>query len=228
MKIIILAAGLGKRLGKNNPKALVELSNGNTILDYQLENIKKITNIENIIVVTGFKHELIKGKYPSIKQVANYEYETTNTAKSLLIGLTNLDEEILFINGDVIFHPDILKKIIANSSNNLISVNNYKVGEEEIKYNLDQNNNIKHLSKTVSDPKGEAVGINFIKKEFLYSFREYLSNCKKQDYFEKAIETAIADGAIFKPMDVGNLFCCEVDFIEDLKNVNNFIKNQYV
>ena len=225
MKIIILAAGLGRRLNKNIPKALVKLINGNTILDYQLEYINKITSIDNVVIVTGFKHKKIKEMYPSIHQVINYEYETTNTAKSLLKGISQIDEEIIFINGDVVFHPDILNKIILNKSHNMISVNNSKVGEEEIKYILDGNNNIKNLSKSVINSLGEAVGINYITREFIDRFKGYLEKCNDQDYFEKAIENAISEGAIFKPLNIGDLFCCEIDFLEDLEVANNYIKN---
>jgi len=228
MKIIILAAGFGKRLGKNIPKALVELINGNTILDYQLKNIQKITELENVVIVTGYKQELIKERYLSITQVINEEYPTTNTAKSLLNGIRMINEDIIFMNGDVIFHPDILKIMISNNHTNKIAVNNFNVGDEEIKYDLDHDNNIKNLSKTVSDPLGEAVGINYIKKEFIDSFKNNLVKCDKQDYFEKAIEISISQGIIFKPMNIESLFCCEVDFKEDLEKVNNYINNNYV
>ncbi|MBC7318867.1 NTP transferase domain-containing protein, partial [Candidatus Bipolaricaulota bacterium] len=54
MKVVILAAGVGSRLGHGLPKALVKLCDNKTILDHQLENLKSV-GLENIRVVVGYK-----------------------------------------------------------------------------------------------------------------------------------------------------------------------------
>ena len=40
-QIVILAAGLGSRLGRSLPKALTELSDGRTIMQQQFDNIRR-------------------------------------------------------------------------------------------------------------------------------------------------------------------------------------------
>jgi len=224
MKIIILAAGLGKRLGKDLPKSLVKLSNGKTILEHQLENIREITTTDSVVVVTGYRNEDIKNIFPDLKQITNTRFSETNTSKSLLIGLSDYDDDIIFMNGDIVFDPDILKLIQDHRSRNLICVNNLEVGEEEIKYSLDDDNYIDEISKSVAKPMGEAVGINFIKKEYLENFRKSLSICDDNDYFEKGIENSIESGVIFSPLDIGNKFCVEIDFEEDLKKANEYLE----
>ena len=62
MKVIILNAGMGKRLGyltKNNPKCLIKINDKDTILDYQLKNLIK-SKLKEIIVLTGYFEEKIK------------------------------------------------------------------------------------------------------------------------------------------------------------------------
>ena len=227
MKIIILAAGLGKRLGKNLPKSLVKLSNGKSILEHQLDNIGKIMSTGNVLVITGYKNNIIKSSFPHINQVNNTRFDKTNTSKSLLIGLSKLNEDIIFMNGDIVFDPDILKLILENRSNNLICVNRLKVGDEEVKYSLDKDNYINEISKSVTVPSGEAVGINFIKKEYLDNFRQSLVICSDHDYFEKAIENSIKRGVKFAPLDIKNRFCIEIDFKEDLQTADKYLEGKH-
>jgi len=221
IKIIILAAGTGSRLGHGIPKAMVELDNSTTIMDQQLENIKKATGTENIRVVLGYKGSLIEEKHPELEYLYNPRYRETNTSKSLLIGLEDLDEDVIWMNGDVVFDPEILRTLHQKKGNH-ICVDNKRVGEEEVKYNLTDDGYIKELSKTVQNPLGEAVGINRVSRETLPVLREALNECHDQDYFERGVEIIIERGERFKPLNIGNMFCIEVDFPEDLETARKY------
>ena len=66
MKIVILAAGIGSRLGNPLPKPLTTLKSGKTIMQQQIENLTKHFDIDNINIVVGFKKELIMESFPDI------------------------------------------------------------------------------------------------------------------------------------------------------------------
>lgn len=220
MKVIILAAGVGSRLGLNTPKALVKLDDNISILDSQLSAFGKYFDQADILVVIGFKKELIMEQYPNLKLINNEKYETTNTSKSLLRGLEMIDinEDAIYINGDVVFDPSINELILNNRDRNLICVNNARVSEEEVKYSLGKDNTINYLSKTVNDPLGEAVGINYLNHRYINEFKKCLQSCSDNDYHEKAVELAIEKGIKFYPANIGKRLCIEVDFEQDLKN----------
>lgn len=227
IKAIILAAGVGSRLGENLPKALVKIEEHKTILDQQLENLKKIVKLEDIVVVVGFKKDLIMKKHPDLSFVYNKDYMKTNTSKSLLLAFEKINnDDVLWLNGDIVFESVILKFIIENNSENLICVNNSRVSEEEVKYALNREGYIQEISKTVEDALGEAVGINFIRKENIKQFISDLKNCENTDYFEKGVEFAIERGVKFLPIDIKDNFCTEVDFQEDLKKVRRFVQGE--
>lgn len=227
IKVIILAAGIGSRLGENLPKAMVKIGEKQTILDSQLENLKKVVELDDIIIVTGFKKDLIEETYPNLTFVCNENYKNTNTSKSLLVALKELEKnDVLWLNGDVVFEYNILEKLLKNENENMVGVNNYHVSEEEVKYLVDNEGYIKNISKEVKNGLGEAVGINFVKKEDLKLLISCLERCENQDYFEKGIEFAIEKGAKFLPIDIKDNFCTEVDFQEDLKKVKNFISRR--
>jgi CDP-glycerol glycerophosphotransferase len=77
------------------------------------------------------------------------------------------------------------------------------------------------LSKTVVGGLGEAVGINYVSSEDKAALIAHLDACGDQDYFERAIETAIElDGLRFRPLDISAFSAVEVDFERDLERAN--------
>ncbi len=224
MKIVILAAGIGSRLGNPLPKPLTTLKSGKTIMQQQIENLTKFFDIDNINIVVGFKKELIMEGFPDITFIYNQVYDQTNTSKSLLKALKkNHRESVLWLNGDVVFDSEIINllmpSILANKS--FVCVNNSKVGEEEVKYTLDNKGFIKELSKKVVNASGEAVGINFISSKDISTFITRLEECKDNDYFERGMEIAIEkDGLKVQAIDISKFRCMEIDFQEDLDNAN--------
>jgi choline kinase len=220
MQTIILAAGRGSRLGRDVPKAVLEIAKNTTILDMQLRNLSTISSIEELVVVVGFRSELITQKYSDLSFVYNNRYDRTNTATSLLLALEKTNEDdILWLNGDVVFDGNILRLIQKNSDHNLIFVKRGYCGAEEIKYSVDRGGAILKISKNVCNGLGEAVGINFIKKQDLPTFIACLTECTPADFFERAVELAIERGVSFLPVDIGDDFCTEIDFEEDLQKV---------
>ena len=91
MKAIILAAGIGSRLGNSNPKPLTKLKNDETILNRQVMYLSDYIGEDNIIVVVGYKNDLIMEAFPNLLYVYNNFYDTTNTSKSLLKALKKIE-----------------------------------------------------------------------------------------------------------------------------------------
>jgi len=226
MKIIILAAGIGSRLGNPFPKPLTPLKNGKSIMQMQTENISSKYSIDDINVVVGFKKDLIMERFPELTYVYNPFFDITNTSKSLLQALKKQrNTSVLWFNGDVVFDEKILDilnpHIEANTS--FVAVNTSKVAEEEVKYTL-KDGFINELSKTVKNGLGEAVGINFISSNDIQNFIERLKECDDNDYFERGLELAIEkDNLKVKAVDISEYNCMEIDFAEDLENVNNML-----
>ena len=220
MKFVILAAGKGTRLGMSHPKPLTKLKTGETILQRQIDFLSEYVDKKDIIIVVGYKKELIMNKFPDCTFIFNPNYEKTNTAKSLLCALNkNFDSDIIWINGDVVFDSKVLIPIL-NSKKSCMLVNTEKVSEEEIKYNLNNEGTIKQVSKDIKDGIGEAVGINKITKNYIKNYIEALKKCSDQDYFEYGIELLIQNNIPIYPIDISSILCMEIDFKEDLELIN--------
>ena len=65
MKAVILAAGVGSRLGRPFPKSLSLLPDGERILGRQIRIFQQF-GINEIFVVVGFKKELIMEEFPQV------------------------------------------------------------------------------------------------------------------------------------------------------------------
>ena len=187
MEAIILAAGMGTRLGSLIPKPLTSLVNEKTILDYQIQNLVQKPQINNIYLVIGYKKEIIMEKFPNLLFVYNNAYARTNTAKSLLAALSKIEDDVIWMNGDVFFEPEILELLLESKASACL-VDQKKCGAEEIKYKLNGDGFIHQLSKSVKNAKGEALGINVIRQPDLKEFRDELAKVGETDYFEKALE----------------------------------------
>lgn len=227
-QVVILAAGMGTRLGKPWPKPLTPLADGRSIMQQQLENVSKVFGKDaRVSIVVGFKLEMIMEAHPDATFVYNENYDQTNTSKSLLKALRASHEGgVLWLNGDVVFDHRVLERVKERITNekSFVCVNTSSVGEEEVKYTVDSKGFIKELSKKVEGALGEAVGINFISKSHKSEVIKYLDECADNDYFERGLELAIEKTGIdIEPVDISDLFAVEVDFQADLDRANSQI-----
>ena len=223
MKAIILAAGSGKRLGSQGPKCMLKLPTGKTIIQNQIEALRE-NGIKEIVVVVGFKKELIMEQNPSVSYVYNPYYHVTNTSKSLMLALECIEQaDIVWLNGDIYLEPELISRVLSASGNN-VAVNTHHCGQEEVKYRTDNRGAISEISKEVWPCDGECVGVNTISRGCFADFLEGLRRCEQQDYFEKAIEMVIAQGMEFRPIDISDLNCVEIDFLRDFKKANGFFE----
>jgi len=213
MKAVILAAGVGSRLGNPFPKSLSTLPSGERILGRQIRILREL-GLREIHVVVGFKKTLIMEEYPQALFRYNRIYYLTNTSKSLLSAIRDLDDDILWTNGDVVFDPEVIKRLLAVKGN-AVAVDRKNCGEEEVKYRTDENGMITVISKQVEEAEGEAVGVNLVSRESLPALIEALEACEDDDYFEKGLEVLV-DKTPYKAIDISNHRCIEVDFEVDL------------
>ena len=229
IQVVILAAGMGTRLGKPWPKPLTQLSDGRSIMQQQMENVQAVFGDKaRVTVVVGFKLEMIMEAHPTASFVYNEVYDQTNTSKSLLRALRASQESgVLWLNGDVVFDHKVLERIADRiaADKSFVCVNTSATADEEVKYTVDAQGYIKELSKSVKGALGEAVGINFISSHEKADVITQLDACGEQDYFERGLELAIEKhGLQMEPIDISDLFAVEVDFQDDLDRANKGLK----
>ena len=137
MKAIILAAGVGSRLGdiiKTTPKCLIKICS-KVIAEYQIEALTA-NNITDISIVIGYQAEKIKTalKNKKVKLYLNKDYDNTGMLESLFCAKEELNDDVTILYGDVIFKEDLIRRLIEDKSDFCLVVDKGK----EISYEAEQ------------------------------------------------------------------------------------------
>ena len=225
MYAVILAAGMGTRLGKNTSKSLIEIGDGLTLIGNQIRILSRLLSPYRIMLVLGYQAMDLIATYPNLMYVYNERYASTNTAKSLLCALRKLDGNVLWTNADVYCEEQTFRRVINTHTEwSRALVNHEKTTEEEIKYTLNGDGSIAQLSKQVQSPLGESLGIQIVHEKDLEQLRQGLEIVGDNDYFEKALEIATLSRKIrLMPVDVADGYCREVDYPEDIDAVRAYV-----
>ncbi len=230
MKAIILAAGMGSRLGHITdkiPKALINLDE-KPLLAYSID-ILLSNDIEDIIIVTGYKaykiREFVKRNYPkiSVNFIHNSKYDETNNIYSLYLAIRNLEEPYYILNSDIVYHPDIFRLLKdCNKENLTITVDiRENLSKEDMKVVI-EGDRVKKISKEIDpdEAHGEYIGITKVPEKSVSEFRNALNETMtihgKGVFYEHAFQRLIDKGGIVNYSPTKNLPWAEIDTFEDL------------
>jgi choline kinase len=242
MKIIILAAGKGERLyplTKNTPKPLIDLGDGETLLEKQLKSLSESKVIHEVVIVIGYLCEQVESKLKNfktdlkIKTVYNPFYNMSNNLITLWLSKYEMDEDFLITNGDNLFTSDVVYNLVNNTNDGIFVTICYRdnIGEDDMKVKLDENKKILRVSKEIKDGDAESVGLVKVKGE---KYRKIYQNVLEQlardkKYLNKFwLETfnVLADkGVEVHSFEINKDKWREVDFHFDLKDLKELIKN---
>ena len=151
MQAIILAAGMGKRLGaytKDNTKAMLSV-NGERLIDRMLGALCG-RHLTKVVIVVGYKGaELmahIGGRYEGrlvIEYIQNPIYDKTNNIYSLYLAKDRLSEDdTLLLESDLIFEGGALDLILNHPDANLALVAKYENWMDGTMVEIDKDRNI--------------------------------------------------------------------------------------
>lgn len=113
--VVISCAGIGSRLGLGLTKALVQI-NGNSLISWQLKLFK---DVKDVRIVIGFQGgeiiEEVRKYRDDVIFCYNHRYFETKTGASYYLGARHANHETLEWDGDLLVHPDDVKKLLATS-----------------------------------------------------------------------------------------------------------------
>lgn len=224
MQAIIMAAGFGSRIApitNNLPKSFLEI-NGEKLIERAIRLLRE-RNISDITVVTGYKSEEFHNLLDdNIKFIHNPLYFCTNVLSSFACGMSNLNDDFIFIHADTIFDETILDDLMVSDGADIILPVDFKrCVEEEMKViTKDGNVHTIHKSIDLEKAEGEFIGIAKVNKVMLNSLKsavleELKEKSNHQDYFEAALQNLIDSNVLIKTIATSSRNWIEIDFPED-------------
>jgi choline kinase len=242
MKIIILAAGKGERLyplTKNTPKPLIDLGDGETLLEKQLRSLSESQVIDEVIIVIGYLYEQVESKLKNFKTnlkintLYNPFYEMSNNLITLWLSKYEMDQDFIITNGDNLFAADVVRDLVNKTNDGIYVTICYRdnIGEEDMKVILDENKKVLKVSKEIKESNTESIGLVKVQGEkYRKIYQEVLEQlARDKNYINKFwLETfnILADkGVEIHSFEIDKNKWREVDFHFDLKNLKELIKD---
>lgn len=231
---LILAGGRGTRLRPHTeeiPKPLLEINN-KAILSYQLDMLSSL-NVSPIVIVTGFlAHKIedyVQAHYPDLKVIFanNAQFEDSRPAFGVISALPHLDDDVLYLNGDVHCDLKVLSDVINSAHESATAIQKAPWDEEQVNVVLDPDMNIRHIGKNITeaDNYGEFIGITKLSKEFVEEIKKTVDD-EGAETFRYSFAVDLINHVInirkkrLFAVDVTASKAIEVDTAEDLARAN--------
>lgn len=236
MQAVILAAGMGKRLGeltRGNTKCMIEVG-GETLISRLLRQLDKHA-LSKIILVVGYKAQELKDYLATlqvqtpIEFVENTVYDKTNNIYSLYLAKDYLTtEDTLLFESDLIMEDAVISKLIEHPYPDLALVDKYESWMDGTVVTLDEENRIQRFIPN-SQFKYEEIP-SYYKTVNVYKFSQqfsanmyvpfleaYCTALGKNEYYEQVLRViTILDNSGMRALPLTGGQWYEIDDIQDL------------
>lgn len=237
MQAVILAAGMGRRLGdltKDNTKCMVKV-NGVALIDRLLGQLSAL-ELNRVVIVVGYEGDKliahIGDRYAgrlNIEYIVNPIYDRTNNIYSLALTKDKLQEDdTLLIESDLIFDDKMFSLILGNPYPNLALVAKYQTWMDGTMVRIDEDNNVVNfITKSAFkysdvDYYYKTVNIYKFSREFLVQkyipfLDAYCAALGNNEYYEQVLRViCMLDNSELKALPISGEKWYEIDDVQDL------------
>ena len=236
MQAIILAAGMGKRLGEythDNTKCMLEV-NGVKLIDRALSCLHDLS-ISRVILVVGYKGQHVKDyvgneyKGTPVLYVDNPVYDKTNNIYSLYLAKDYLlEEDTILLESDLIYEMAVVRKLIEDDYPNIALVDKYESWMDGTVVTIDEDSRItrfidknhfkfdeiKRYYKTVNIYK---FSKSFSEKYYVPFLSAYSTALGNNEYYEQVLRVILhLYDAPLKALPLTGETWYEIDDVQDL------------
>lgn len=237
MKAIILSAGQGRRLlpiTADHPKCAVPVA-GAPILAWQLREISRCPEIDEVVVITGYatdKAEGIISSFPAstlkIRSRYNPFFAYSDNLATCWIARHEMDRPFLLINGDTLFRAEIVQRLLQADAQTPITLTvsrKASYDDDDMKVIL-ENGRLRQVGKKLdkSQVNGESIGMTRFDCHGATLFTTELERSMRlqeglQRWYLSAIN-AVAQKHTVGACLVDGMNWCEIDTMEDIEHAD--------
>lgn len=238
MQAVILAAGMGKRLGaltKDRTKCMIEL-NGRTLIERSLDILSRL-DLERIVIVIGFEGQDVRnaignsyGTVP-VEYIENGEYRTTNNIYSLFLARHVLaEDDTLLLESDLIYESKIVDDLLAHPAPNVAAVDRFRTWMDGTVVTISSDHSIgqfipkKDFNPSRTDEYYKTVNIYKLSRDYLVNrylpfLEAYARAMGHNEYYEQVLGVVTSlDMQELVAMPLSGERWYEIDDIQDVQN----------
>ncbi len=238
MKVVMLAAGIGARLGftatKHPPKVLLRFG-GKSLLQFHIEILKR-HGMDELVLGVGYHHQDIErqitalGARDYVRTVFNEDYEEGN-----IVTLWALRDElrcggsVLLMDADVLYDEELVERLVNSRHQNCLLLDRaVDSGDEPVKVCV-RDGEIVEFRKWLSaefDFCGESVGFFKLSAEvaekIIVQTELYLTQGRRHEPYEETIRDVLLTSprGTIAFEDITGMPWIEIDFAADIERAN--------
>ena len=239
---LILAAGVGKRLGDTHegPKVLLDMG-GRSLLQRRLDSLVE-QGVDDIRITVGFEADRLRaaveasGHTAKVRYVENLDF-TLGSLLSLQVQGSALrsGRPVLVMDGDVLHDSRMISRLLETPGEAVLLVDpELEPGDEPVKvcFRGETIVDFRKLPEHAHDRHGESVG--FFRFEPAMAARladrcdQLAAQNPKLEYEEAIRDLILETPQAFVAADVGDLPWTEIDFEEDVVKARTHVLPQLV
>lgn len=246
MQALMLAAGMGKRLGaytNNQTKCMVKVG-GKTLLEHAADALR-MAGIKKFVIVVGYEGEKLmafareKLSDFELEFVVNEDYDRTNNIYSLYMAREQLmADDTILLESDLIYEPELIRSMVEDSSPNLVAVAKFEhwmdgtvtlVGEDGVIREFIEK---KDFSYDSADRYYKTVNVykfsrRFTAEQYVPFLGAYIQAYGKNQYYEMVLKAlAHLPFAGLHAYEMGDMKWYEIDDVQDLDIANTMFARE--
>lgn len=246
MKGMILSAGMGTRLDpltRTCPKCMVHVA-GRPMMEYQLDALSR-AGIDRCTIVIGYMAESVRGYFGasyrgvSLEYVENTIYAKTNNLYSFWLAKPHLDDDVLLLEGDLVFDEGLVRQLAHADGENVAIVDPFQPHMDGtviladdglaksmvLKVDQDAGFDYSRALKTVNMYR---LSRETLTETILPEMEEFLENGRTNQYYEAAFAKLIEAGQMsMAVMNTRGHKWAEIDTLEDLREAEKMFASAF-
>ena len=246
MQALMLAAGMGKRLGaytNNQTKCMVKVG-GRTLLEHAADALRE-AGIRRFVIVVGYEGEKLmafareKLADFDLEFIVNEDYATTNNIYSLYMAREQLAaDDTVLLESDLIYEPRLIRMLLETEAPNVVAVAKYEQWMDGTVTLVDDDGLIrefiekKDFSYASVDKYYKTVNVyklsrSFCAEQYVPFLEAYIRAYGKNQYYEMVLKAlAHLPFAGLKAFEMGDIKWYEIDDVQDLDIANTLFARQ--
>ena len=235
LRAVLLAAGLGVRMGGGMPKTLLPVEDNEPLLYYLLQGIKA-AGVDDLLVVTGHRPDDITefvdkhAEGLEVTYLRNARYASWGNFHSLRVAIDQSPGmDVLVLNSDIVINPEVLQRVARTEGDLVLAIERRQWGldEEDMRVQLD-GTRVLDIGKDLKMARshGEFCGVSLLRPPASAEYLDVATDLEwtsqtslyYEDVYKRMIPRVEARGALLQELEYA-----EVDTPEDVRAAGEVI-----